>query len=68
MFGKCIDDIYYWHKVKHIPFVNFAWDFGTLTIKSFDTFQDFIIHFGKKTIYQQFNEERIINAQVSKGL
>ena len=42
--------IYYWHKVKHIPFVNFTLDFGTLTIKSFETFQNFVINFDKYNI------------------
>ena len=42
--------IYYWHKVKHIPFVNFTWDFGTLRIKSYETFQNFVINFDKNNI------------------
>ena len=48
--------------------MNFTWDFGTLTIKYFETFQNFVIYILTKTIYQQFNEEKTINAQVSKGL
>ena len=34
--------VYFWHKVKHIPFVNFTWDFGTIRIKSFETFQNYV--------------------------
>ena len=42
--------IYYWHKVKHIPFMNFTWDFGTLRIKSYETFKTFVINFDKNNI------------------
>ena len=37
-------------KLKHIPSVNFTWDFGTLRIKSYETFQNFVINFDNNNI------------------
>ena len=43
-------EIYFWHKGKHIPFVNFTWDFGILRIKSFEAFQNIVMNFDKNNI------------------
>ena len=48
--------IYYWHKVKHIPFVNITKVLGTLRTKTFERCQNLIV-VTTKAEYQPFDKE-----------
>ena len=37
------ENIYYWHKVKHIPFDNTTYDLGTVRTENFERYQTFIV-------------------------